>query len=746
MPSRRWISLVLVGLLLAGVAIAGSSWLRTRPLTGVHGHVVDEAGAPLAGISVSFSGGGVSTTDSEGRFGIDSRVRGGWVTAAGPGYLSRTRAALAGDETLVRLRPDDGETVRLLFGGDVMFGRRYYDPNGDGDPSDGLLGKDATVEDHQRLLAGVAPLLADADLTVVNLESALVDDPWFDPEARRPARFHPTKSFVFGSSPLAAAALHRTGVDIVGLGNNHTYDALEAGVESTRSGLLAGGYAATDIVGAGRTLAEAWQPAVREVRGQRIAFVACTTVVGTDHAISYVAGFEKGGAAPCEAAALADAVRGARSTADLVVVMIHGGTEYVREPTSTVRELTAIAEQAGAGLVINHHPHVVGGLEKDGGTLVAWTMGNLLFDQTVWPTFSSYVLRVDVRHGEVVGAYLEPIMLDGYLPVGVVGARADAIARSAQALSDNGWVLDDGSLTRVGVTGSVVAPVLVPTAPVSSTPVSNAPAASAPASGAPAAVQDQSGPILDLDGACLAGAPPADTQVGSDLAFTGDFEHRSADNRLAGGALWNTEEASPSRELLAGAAAHGDVGVRLSRSGSDQRDILLAPQHRLLVRPGDQLTVLLELRGSTDAHSSVQVSWYNDTTGSSQGQTVVPLSAGPEWHLVRIDLTVPPNGVAAGLYIRLAPPQFTRTSIDVDDVRVIDWHAADTRPVCGFVRVSGAAGSATSSASLRATWTHLPGTTDTEPVPSWTDAGITPAAPASPLPAGPEGGESGTTE
>ncbi len=714
MPAHR--RLVGVLALFTLLAVAGGWWV-TRSKGQIIGRVVDVTGGPVVGALVVFSGGGSAATDADGRFDIGSRVRGGWVTATHDGFLSRTRAAQSGDETLIRLFTDDGDTIRLLFGGDVMFGRRYYDQNDDGDRSDGLLRTGATSEDHLRLLAGVAPLLADADLTIVNLESPLIDDPWADPSGPRPSRFHPTKEFVFGSAPVAARALRAAGVDIVGLGNNHLYDELDPGVVSTRSALLDAGYADTDFVGAGQSADEAWRPAIREVRGQRVAVVACTTITGVEHAITYVAGPGKGGAAACSDVALTDTVRAAATSADLVIAMIHGGFEYVREPSDHVRHFSQVANDAGADLVIDHHPHVVGGLAAAGGHLTAWTMGNLLFDQTVWPTFGSYLLRVDARDGAVMNAYLEPIMLRGYRPVGVVSDDAAWIARGAQSLSDGPWVVDDGSLTLDTGGNATTTPVPLP-------PVDRA----------------VSAPVLEMDGACLA-VVPAGAMIGRDETWTGDFEDGTADDVSGGGELWNLVDANADRQLIGGAAAHGDEGVRLARTGGDSQDILLAPLHRLLVRQGEQITLFVTARGTAEASGSVQMSWYNDTVGPSQEQSIIALPLTGQWQTFRMDLAVPENGVASGLYIRLAPPHANEASMDVDNVRTIVWHDATGNPACEFVRLKNAA----QADGLQATITGLP-PARAEAHADWVGAVTLAVDAAAPLPPGPANGGWGGIE
>jgi Bacterial capsule synthesis protein PGA_cap len=612
----------------------------------VNGTVVDPQGRPLAGVVVQGPA-GETTTDSRGRFELGSAA--GWVTAHAEGWLPRTRAAVPGEPVLVRLAAATPGTVTLTFAGDVMFGRRFYDPQDDGSGG-GLLSSHAGVAEHARLLAEVRPLLAEADLTAVNLEGPLVAKPWFDPIAPRPARFHPTKDYAFASSRAAAQALARTGVDVVGLGNNHMYDALEAGVRSTRKALTGAGFpAGRGFFGAGSSVAQAWRPAVQDVGGVRVAFVGCTSILGDDQPLTYVAGPGKGGAAPCSQGRVVRAVHKARRDADVVVVMIHGGFEYGRRPSPQVRALSIAARRAGATLVVNHHPHVVGGLSAGRG-LTAWTMGNLLFDQTVWPTFESYALTVAVTEGEVSAAWVEPLRVQDFVPTAVVGEEADWVARGALARSRGRWVVDDGSLW-LDVGG---------------------------------AARRESTRVVDaglsrVDSGCAAAA-------GRELLWTGDFEaqdlHDAAQDSPQA-PLWNVEPGDPYRHLDSGAAHHGEEGVLLHRGSANETDVLLTVDHRVLVGERDRLTVLLDHKAlHGDPSGTLQLSWYNDTKGSSQARTEVAVPVGDDWRTLRLDVRVPVNAVAVQPFVRLAPPDRGVSQLAVDDVRLIDW---DSRG-CDYVR------------------------------------------------------------
>lgn len=650
--SRRRVALVLLvgGVSVLALVVASLAW-RTdgRPVAAIEGRVVGAAGQPVAGATVRAPDGRRTTTDHRGAFGLDGTPT--WATVSAPGWISRTRVLAVGAGNVVRLARGGPGTVTFAFGGDVMFGRRFFDATDSGTMV-GQLDPQDSAATHQRLLDGVAPVLADADITAVNLETPLVRDPAFDPTRPRPSTFNPDKELVFASAPAAAFALRRAGVDVVDLGNNHVFDRVQAGVVETRRHLAAAGLApGQGSFGAGVDATQAWRPAFRTAHGQRVAFLGCTSVIGSDQTLSNVATADKGGAARCAPTRLRVAVRAAKRRADIVVVMIHGGKEYVRAPSNRIPHLTDIAVQAGATMVINHHPHVVGGLRFSDGQLTAWTMGNLLFDQTVWPTFESYVLKVAVRDGRVVSAWLEPVRIENFRPAGVYGDQADWVARGALARSEGPWLAEYGSLwLDAGGLGR------------SST------------SALPA------GRLHHLTSGCATGA-------GRELLWTGDFEPDTLSKRPSA-ALWNVSKRNPYRHLEPDAAHDSRQGVLLGRADPNSSDVLLGPIHRVLVSPRDRLTVLIDQRslyGRPDA--TLQLSWYNSTGGASQQRTIVRLPTRTKWATNRIDVTAPAHAVAVQPYIRLQPPSDGVSQLAVDNVRMIDWD----QPGCDYVQVAGPA-------------------------------------------------------
>jgi len=411
-------------------------------------------------------------------------------------------------------------------------------------------------------------------------------------------------------------------VDVLDLGNNHLFDARERGIRETLTALHRAGFASgSGHFGAGRTEAEAGLPAIARVRGRSIAFVGCTTITGDDQPVSYVAaGDDKGGAARCEERGLAARVRALRRRSDVVVVMVHGGFEYGRAPSRNIRRVVRAARRAGATLVINHHPHVVGGLHWDGAALTAWTLGNLLFDQDVWPTFQSYLLVAHVRRGKVIRAFAEPLMLEGYRPRGIAGGVADHVAREAAGREHGPFLVEDGAMEvdlgrrserrqrRVRLRGE-----------------------------APAGTAFQLAP-----GSWLSRfAGPGKARLGNDLLWVGSFEDEDVESGNSSAVLWGLDPRSLGPQF----AHRGRAGVRMERSDVDVdvSDRLFTPGHRVLVKAGVRLSLLGAIRVSAGARPRITLNLYRDTRGPSSMRSRVRLGprAGHRWRSFRLDVTVP---------------------------------------------------------------------------------------------------------
>ncbi len=270
--------------------------------------------------------------------------------------------------------------VTLLFVGDVMLSR-------------GVGARMASQADWNFPFLKIAPTLREADLTFGNLECPVSD-------AGR-NRHH---LYSFRADPKAIEGLNFAGFDVMSVANNHMYDwGPEALVDTLRRLREAG----IQPVGAGADDREAHYPALVEVKGLKIAFLAYVNVEPK----AATAGPEKPGVAWLDPARVMADIRFARPLADVVIVGLHWGIEYMTRPQPEQVELAHEMIDAGADLVVGGHPHVVQPLEEYQGRWIAYSLGNFVFDQKAPGTHAGLMLKVRISGREITEVLPVPIAI-----------------------------------------------------------------------------------------------------------------------------------------------------------------------------------------------------------------------------------------------------------------------------------------------------------------------------------------------
>jgi poly-gamma-glutamate synthesis protein (capsule biosynthesis protein) len=251
---------------------------------------------------------------------------------------------------------ESGETLppplpvtRILFGGDVMLSR--------------FVGAVARQKaDPAWPLRDVAGLFSAADIAFVNLEAPFSD------RGRLVE-----KGMVFKAEPEMIEALRLAGIDIVSTANNHARDCGVHGVNFTLDWLARNGIAA---VGTGATAEATHQGTVLQRNGVRFGFLAYTY----DQSNGNHADWDDRIAMLDVASAVED-IQDLGERADVVIVSMHAGAEYQGKPTAGQRSFAHAAIDAGASVVVGHHPHVTQPVESYRNGLIFYSLGNLVFDQ-----------------------------------------------------------------------------------------------------------------------------------------------------------------------------------------------------------------------------------------------------------------------------------------------------------------------------------------------------------------------------
>ncbi len=394
----------------------------------VSGRIVDESGAPIPGATVTIRGATRDTGSGGGfEFELDSPTT-LMIHASAPGYygfihtLHRSDFAAGRDAVIpsIELVQRKSDRTLLMFAGDSMLARRYFEPRA-GEPV--LVRRDSVLADGKKLLAAIRPYVELADYASVNLETQLSNETLTD---RVP------KSVTFYSPVELAELLQWAGFDYVALGNNHTYDYREAGLDSTLAAL-----ANTELAwsGGGYTESEAREPANVEINGRAHSFLSYVGWAGTFEPTQTAAG-SKGGAAFGNTATIGADL--AAQAGDVVSIMqLHSGLEYSARPAMSEQTTLRQAVVDGADVVIGHHAHVLQGFEIYDERLIAYSMGNFLFDQYHYTTQLGMLLFVWMDGDKLHRAEVVPLHINGYLPTPATGLFRHAVLTRVARLSQD---------------------------------------------------------------------------------------------------------------------------------------------------------------------------------------------------------------------------------------------------------------------------------------------------------------------
>jgi gamma-polyglutamate biosynthesis protein CapA len=215
--------------------------------------------------------------------------------------------------------------------------------------------------DLQEIFDAVRPALA-ADCTIGNLETVL---------SRKGVEESRWASLHMRGYPEYAGSLRFAGFTILNVANNHMFQYGHAAFLDTIGMLRAQGIQVCGERGEG-----AWssRPTIVNLpTGRRIGFLGYSL-----RPRQFQLGqppYAEGSSSPM----LADVDR-LSADADHIVVSLHWGEEYVGQPTQSGVELGHALVEAGADVVIGHHPHVTGPVERFRGGVIAYSLGNFVTD------------------------------------------------------------------------------------------------------------------------------------------------------------------------------------------------------------------------------------------------------------------------------------------------------------------------------------------------------------------------------
>ena len=257
---------------------------------------------------------------------------------------------------------EESKKITISFAGDVHGeGQIKYFIQKGGDP-----------------FAPLREYLTNSDISVINLESAI--------SQRGMAR---EKQYTFNSPSVLLDRAAASGIDIISIANNHTYDYGQSAFLDTIDAIESKNIIA---IGGGINYKTAYKPYIIEKNSIRVAFLAFANVNGGANTL---AGESKAGTTNgWDSKSTNAAIREAKKISDIVVVLTHWGSERALCPRNSEINFADQWIASGANAIIGTHPHVLQPITVRSDALVAFSLGNFIFYAHGEETTATGVLTV----------------------------------------------------------------------------------------------------------------------------------------------------------------------------------------------------------------------------------------------------------------------------------------------------------------------------------------------------------------
>lgn len=327
------------------------------------------------------------------------------------------------------------ESISVLAAGDIMFHIPQIDSARIG----------AGEYDFSPVFKYVKKYIQDTDISIANFETVTVDERKYSGFPR------------FNSPSASILALKDAGFDILSTANNHCLDQGKQGIISTLKNIED-----TGLKSIGTYDSPQIEPMIEKVKGIEIGLLSYTYGVnGLDsllsrEELSYMVNLIDEHKIEEDIAYLKE------KDVDIILVFIHWGHEYHREPSNYQVELGNKMIQWGANIIFGSHPHIVQRteiIEHNGrDNFIIYSMGNFISNQSEHTMGNPYtedgvMVKIDIEKDLISGQ--TAIKIIDYIPTWVYRYREEgkmkyAILPVEDVLNGNiGIDLDKTTLLRV---------------------------------------------------------------------------------------------------------------------------------------------------------------------------------------------------------------------------------------------------------------------------------------------------------
>ncbi len=240
--------------------------------------------------------------------------------------------------------------------------------------------------------------LLSADITFANLENPA--------SFLGKAYYGKPKNITFRADPSSLFCLEYADFDIVSLANNHAYDYRAEALTETMDLLDLLGIKYT---GAGRNIKEARTPVIFKIKGYTIAFLGYTESIWS----TIEADNENSGIVHLKEDTVIDDINKTYRdyNPDYIILSIHWGIEHKNVPRKSDIELAYNFIDAGADIILGHHPHVIQSIEIYKGGVIVYSLGNFAFDMSSKETYRSMIFNVTLSEGKIIDTHITPVKI-----------------------------------------------------------------------------------------------------------------------------------------------------------------------------------------------------------------------------------------------------------------------------------------------------------------------------------------------
>ena len=262
----------------------------------------------------------------------------------------------------------------------------------------------------------VAPFLRDADISFGNLEAVL---------SAKNLR-NSLCSLQLRASPNSVKGLKIAGFNVLSLANNHSMEHGPDAFIETVDILNANGIKPVGLLGTSHNCI----PQVIRRKGVLFGFLGYSF---QETKSSYRPLYAQVGSSE----GIFEDVKALSEKADIIIVSLHWGDEYIQRPSPEQIKLAHKLVDTGVNIILGHHPHCLQGIESYKKGLIAYSLGNFIFDYWQKKMRESIILRIDVSKKGIIDYSTTPIYInDCYQPEILHGQEQEKLLSKIIRLSD----------------------------------------------------------------------------------------------------------------------------------------------------------------------------------------------------------------------------------------------------------------------------------------------------------------------